>query len=479
MTLPGQTITRRDGGLGLATAQGNTFLYVGGSSAGTVNARERFSSSTKLRAYAGVGATVEAACWKLDNEGGSIDFLKVPTTVVAVTSAVVKSGAGPTITLAGTALISTVAWIEIMAGGILGAGRFRYTLDNGESYSPVLTIPSGGTYLLPSTGITATFTSGTYVLGETYAFTTTEATYAASDLTTAWAAALDSDYSWPVVVFCGHSASASAAATIDAAILTLMTAAEATFRYPRNISSCGEGTAANCLTAYASFQSAYAAQCYGTVQMLVSSKIPGWAWPRLPYAYEFARRAARVKSGTNPAWKGLPDPVCVSKLKNPSFDEFKEGETLHDSKINTMRTYQGSRGIYPVNALLKSASNSDYRYWQWGRVIDIASVAVEFSQQDFINRSVRTVVEGEDEQIGCIDPRDAAILNKEVRENLDRNLMQPTTSEGIKGLCSGYTYAVDETTKVLTTSKIVSSTRLVPFANIEEVEAELGFAQEL
>jgi hypothetical protein len=478
MTLPGQTITRSDGGLGLSGDAANVFLYVGPTSSGTLNTITRWSNSSKLRATLGVGVTVEAACWKLDNEGGSVDVLKTDASVAASNSAVTQTGTGPTVTIAGTATIPVTATVQVSLGGILGAGKFNYTLD-GETWVENLTIPAGGTYLFPGTGITATFAAGTYVLATTYAFTTTPAQYNLTNLTTAWDVAMDSDTEWPVVTFCGYSASASAAATIAAGIVSLMTQMEATQRYPRAIISCGNDTEANVVTAFASLQSVYPMLEHGTIQYYVGTKIPGWSWPRMPYVVDKSRRCAAVAAATNPAWAGLKDDVCVTLIKSPSFDEYKAGETLHDVQINTMRTYRGKRGTYPTNSLLKSGPTSDYRYWQWGRVIDIASRVVARVQQDFINRSVRTVVTGTAEQIGCIDPRDAAILERDVNAALYTALIEPKTSEGIQGFVSALVYRVNLTNKILTTRQLQSSLRMSPLANIEQVDAELGFAQEI
>jgi hypothetical protein len=476
MTLPGQTITRTDGGLGLAGDAQNVFLYVG-PTAGIATTITRYSSSSKLKAVHGNCITAQAACWKLDNEGGSVDVLCTAASVAAVSSAVEQAGTGPAVTLSGTALLPTTATIQITRGGALGVGGFGYTLD-GETWVDNITLPAGGTYLLPSTGITATFAAGTHVVGTTHAFTTTPAEYNLTNLQAAWATALTADTEWPVIVFCGYPASASAAATIAAGIITLMSQLEATFRYGGAIISCGNDTEANVLAQFATVQDNRIIREDGTLQCYVGTKVPGWQWPRLPYVGEKARLCAKVSPATNPAWAGLTDNVKVSLIKNPSFDEFKEGETLHDAKINTMRTYPKTRGIFPTNSLLASGPGSDYRYWQWLRVLNIYCSTVEQAQQSFIHRSVRTVTTGTAEEIGCIDPRDAANLEKDVRAALALALNKKT-SEGLPSYCSGFSYSINRTNKILSTRQLQSSGKIGPLANIEQVETEIGFSQEI
>lgn len=90
-----------------------------------------------------------------------------------VNSAVTQTGTGPTVTLAGVPLGDYTATIKITTGGALGVGAFTYSLDNGVTFNGPITIPGGGTYVIPSTGITVTFASGTYVLGTTYAWLST------------------------------------------------------------------------------------------------------------------------------------------------------------------------------------------------------------------------------------------------------------------------------------------------------------------
>jgi hypothetical protein len=476
MTLPGQTITRTDGGLGLSGDTENVPLYVGPTS-GTANTITRYSSSSRLKAAHGNGITAQLASWKLDHEGGSVDVLCTAATVAAANSAVTQVGSGPAVTLSGTALLPTTATIEITRGGALGVGGWAYTLD-GETWVENITLPAGGTYLIPSTGVTATFAAGTHVLGTAHAFTTTPAQYNLSDLQTAWAAALAADTEWPFVTFCGYSATATAAATIAAGIVTLMSQLEATFRYSGSIVSCGNDTEANVLAQFATVLSVGLLRIHGAIQYYVGTKVPGWQWPLLPYVGEAARLCAKVSPATNPAWEGLDDDVKVTFIKNPSFDEFKEGETLHDAKINTMRTYPKTRGTFLTNALMASGPGSDYRYWQWYRVINIFSSTVEQGQQSFVNRAVRTVTSGTAEQIGCIDPRDAAGLEKGVKASLDVALTKKT-SEGLPTYCSGWSYAINLTNRILTTRELQSSGKVGPLANIEQVTTEIGFSQEI
>ena len=156
MANPGQTITRRDGGLGLSSRSPTRFLFVGCSSGG-VAGLSKHTSSTSLRTAQTNGPLVECACWVLDGaskesgkSGPPVDVLKVSGSVVATNSAIEKSGTGPTITVTGNANDFYSVIVTPVVGGALGAGTFKFSLDGGQNYSEVFTIPAGGTYVKTS-----------------------------------------------------------------------------------------------------------------------------------------------------------------------------------------------------------------------------------------------------------------------------------------------------------------------------------------
>lgn len=479
---PGQTITRKDGGLGLSGTIADRFLYVGVASSVLVaaNALVTFYDSGTLRSQLVGGPVVEAAAWELDTTKRPVDVLLTGGTVAAANSAVTHSGTGPTVTIAGTAVNAFDATLTIRKGGILGAARFRYTLDGGESYSEDLTVPAGGTFLIPGTGITVTFPSGTYVADETYAFTTTPATYNSSDLTAAWETVLASHTSWPVVVFTGHSASASAGATLGAAIAGLLGQLVNQFRYCRGIVSVGKDTEANVLTSWATVESPLIAAFHGQVRIANGAAVGAKA-PRVPYIYEAARRAAAVGLSTNPAWVGLPDREALGKVYDPSYDADKAGSALYDAKINAPRTFPGRWNaghpeVLPTGFLLKSPPSSDYRHWQWGRVIDVFSDTVQLTQQNWVNGNLEVMTDGS----GRIEAAAAKGLEAVVLAKLEERLVKPIRDDGRPGHISGApVYQVDRTNNILTTGLLRSSGKAVPLANVEQLAAELGFATEV
>ncbi|MEN6535502.1 MAG: hypothetical protein ABFD89_17695 [Bryobacteraceae bacterium] len=486
MSNPGQTITQRDGGLGLSGTPGTRFLFVGCSSGGSAGLSTH-TSSTSLQTAQGGGPLVVAGSWSLDGankekgkSGPPIDVLKVAGSVAASNSAITKSGSGPTVTVSGNANCFYSAIVTPVVGGVLGTGTFKYSLDGGQFYSEVLTIPTGGTYVIPNSGLTLTFPAGTYVAAETYTFTTIPATYNLSDLTAAWPTLMAAYDRWPVIVFTGHSATASAAAVLSAGIDVLCAQLVNGMRYPRVLMSTGEDVEATILSAFASVQTNLIAHFASKVPLKLFKASQGWGNPTLPFVYEAARRASMVGLGTNPAWVGLKDPNLY-RVGVPVYDATKSGSALYDAKINAPCTYPGRAVngkplVYSTGFLLKSAPGSDFKHFQWGRVLDEISDAVQLRQQEWVNGNLEVMTDG----TGRILPEAAKDLEQTVLGDIKRRIVNVVRDDGKRGWTSGVPkYEVDRTVDILTTGLLKSGSKAVPLANTEQVATEIGFATQI
>jgi hypothetical protein len=472
MTLPGVSQSVLDGQLGVTQAASGVPVFFGTSSSGTTNTLYTFARPSAVTAALGEGELADALCLTLHVAGGTVHAFKTEGTVAAANSAVTASGGGPDVTVAGTATNHYDAVVTVVAGGVLGTGTFTYSLDGGKTTSPILTIPSGGTYLIPGTGITATFEAGTYVAAETYSFTTTPATYNSADLATAITAALAVNEIWSFPVFTGYSATASAAATLFSAIDGHMTSMANSFRYLHAIMSTGADDPGDVNTAFDAVESRRIWPLYSKIRAAIPNTMVGRGSPKLPTAYHAAARAAQVKASTSPAWVELGGLTGASE---PDFDERQNGEILHNHKITAPTTYIGRSGVYLTNALLKSPAGSDFKYWQWGRVTDIASLTTYQGVLPYTNSSPRVLTDGS----GKIDPRDAARINGRVNNGLTDNLLNPTTDEGTKGFVSAANFAVDQTVNILTSSTIEGNTRLVPRAQTQNITTTVSLTQQI
>ncbi|GMV18333.1 MAG: hypothetical protein AMXMBFR56_65570 [Polyangiaceae bacterium] len=94
---------------------------------------------------------------------------QIRTIKASANGAVAQSGAGPVVTITGTPLMPGSGLITITLGGARGVATFNWSFG-GQSGVGVAT---AATVALGTTGLTANFPVGTYVLNETYAWSST------------------------------------------------------------------------------------------------------------------------------------------------------------------------------------------------------------------------------------------------------------------------------------------------------------------
>ena len=83
-------------------------------------------------------------------------------------------GTGPDITVAGTIKAAGDVIFTIIGAGGRNVGTYQLTLDGGDSWGSVRTIPVDGAIVIGSTGATITFPAQAAVAGDTYSFTLLE-----------------------------------------------------------------------------------------------------------------------------------------------------------------------------------------------------------------------------------------------------------------------------------------------------------------
>jgi hypothetical protein len=147
-----------------------------------------------------VGGALGVATYKLSTDGGTIWAAATPTPVngqitVAGTGAtlvlgsgdhvagdtysftvrasigpVTKVGTGPDITVAGTIKAAADAILKIVGAGGRNVGTYQLSLDGGDAWGTVRTIPVDGAITVGTTGATITFPAQAAVAGDTYSF---------------------------------------------------------------------------------------------------------------------------------------------------------------------------------------------------------------------------------------------------------------------------------------------------------------------
>jgi hypothetical protein len=359
--------------------------------------------------------------------------------------------------------------VTVTAGGALGAGFFTYSLD-GVTVSQPFLIPASGTAILAdgsdplkagqcSTGLVLTFAAGTYVVGTTYSFTSTTASYTTTDLTNAFNALyVDTRYSSGIGLHVvGPASTVANAATLLASLDTLMGTAAGSFKFDRAMIEVPSDTDANTLAAFNASSSNRVGAAAGFHKY--TSPLNGRVQSR-PAAYSVMARAGAV-----PAQNDLGRVLDGSLVGVVSLarDEFQT-PGLDAGRFSTLTSIPGRNGYWVTNGRLFSQAGSDFTYWQYGRVIDLGSFYTRLGLLNFLNDSVR--VNGD----GTIAEKDAKAIENYV-DSFVRNAMPP-------GSFSDFIIQISRTNNVLSSQTILPTARIIPLAYAKQIALDLGFTNQ-
>jgi len=209
MALNEVTMQVQDGGLGVSgPSAAQLHAKVGCAAAGTVNEVRSFGDPATARTAYTAGPLARA----LGHAFGATTAGRRVARALGIRAATGTAGyCGPVrparvasstgvVTVAGAAYDRHVVRLEITASGARGAARFRYSLDDGNTWSPDVLVPSGGSYALSGTNVTVTFGTGSYDDGDVFYFRTV----APVPSTTTFAAAIAALWATVQQVFLVH-----------------------------------------------------------------------------------------------------------------------------------------------------------------------------------------------------------------------------------------------------------------------------------
>lgn len=472
MAAPTQVVRINDPGRTNVSPAPTTGLVIGFASSGTADTVTSIANPNTLATTFDQGPMPEAAAKMLQVAGGPVLCLRTATSVAGVNSVVSQTGGGPVVTVGGVPNDKYDAKITIVAGGVLGTATFKYSLDSDNTESETITVPGGGAFLIPNTGVTATFVVGTHEAGTTHEFTSTPPMYNASDLSTAFAAILADPTEFAFIVFAGEAADAASAATLFSAIDGHLTSLENGFRYVRSMMSAGDDTFGNVKTSFAAVESDRISPVFSTGRLSSAKPFAGWASASVPLVQHAASRAASALISTDLA-RVLSG--AIDGTLSIGHDEFLDPQGLDDARISTFRTLPGRAGFFITNMRLKSALGSDFRYWQHGRVIDVTCRQTVISQQTLLSKGIRVNADG------TIDEREAVAIEADINGALEAVLVSPLNAEGNPGHISRTAddpplYTIDRTNDILATEEIKSSVAVRPLGYPKLITTDIGFA---
>lgn len=480
MTLPDHNESFTDGAIGFSTgAADDVFMGFGVCSGGVADTvYGPFLRADKIVEQLGDGPLVEWGGHQLEVAAGKPIYLtKVTGSVAGANSAVAASGSGPAVTLTGNPRDDYDAQVKITRGGTRGTATFKYTLDDGETWSHELV--TAATYVIPGTGITVAFALGTYVLDETYSWTSTSPGYDGDDLTAAYDVADASGVAWTVGHVIGQptgasdAARATALATLIAAAGTLVDSSRTTKHRLRalvlevpDVADDDSGDAA--LKAAIDSVSLYNKQlalvggfCFLRSPVTKRLHRRSSAWPAVSRARQFARHI-------DPGWVG--GGALHKSVERIEHDEYKR-EGLNALRITTLRTYEDAQGFFVTNFWLFAPPGSDYRYLPHWRVLSRSSKIARARMLKIIGEGFDTYPDPapEGKVVGALTEEEAKNLESDVNELLFRKVTST-------GEASKVWIEIDRTRDVKRTEYLGYRLRARMDGVVKFIEQEAGFA---
>jgi hypothetical protein len=458
--LPGVTINVQDGNLGVLPALGEgVHVKIGVASQGPVNEVVAVSDTKRAKEIFKSGPLLEAIGVAIAQGAGAIYAVRVNASVAGTVSSVTKAGSGTgTLTVTGNPLDAYEVVVRITRAGGLGAAAFVYSLDGGDTYSPEIAVPSGGTYVLPGTGLTLAFApgSGQFQAGDEYRFTTTAPGYSLTDLNAAIGALFaQAQLRYQFIHIVG-----AATPTVAAAVDARMGEAASQHRYIWAILDAEDKSDNQLRSDWASFASTRVGVGAGYAE--IASPITGrvhrrpisWLWAGRRAARPAQEDVGRVASGPL---------VGVVKLHR---DEYVT-PGLDEARFTTARTYPAYAGYFLTQGRIMAPPGSDFELDQYRSVMDLACTVAYQAGLRFVNESIQV-----DPATGGIADRDAKKVEAYIRGMLATALKGKVSEDGGQ---PAVRVTVDRTENILSSRRLPVSIAVIPLGYAKFISVEIGF----
>lgn len=455
--LPDVWFEIQDGALGiLPPPSENVQVKIGVASQGPVGEIVALSSLEATKAALGSGPLAEAVAASLAMAGGTVYALRAPASVPGQIAPRLTSLTGTgSISVSGAPLDEYDLRVQILQNGNRGTATFRYTLDGGDVWSPEIAVPTSGTYPVPDSGLSLTFSDGasgtSFASGDLYAFTCTAPAYTLSDLNAAFDVLLADPREWGWVHVVG-----AASPAVAAAVAQRMAEAEATYRFAFAIVEAPDDTDANLLAQWASFASKRVGVVAGYTEEV--SPLTGRV-NRRSAAWRYTGRLAQIPIQEDP---GRIRRGSLDGIVRLHRDEFAT-PGLDPAGFTTLRTIIGRRGFYVTNGRMKASEGSDFQYVNLRRVMDRACRVARNAALIFLKDNVRV-----DPQTGYILEANAQAIEAYIQGVLSADLVQ-------QGRVSSVLVQVKRDVNLLSSRSLPIKVRVLPLATLDWIEVDIGF----
>lgn len=358
------------------------------------------------------------------------------------------------------------------AGASLTAltAEIQISLDGGAHYGPRISVPASGAIDIADTGVTVTWGSGTFVVGEVFAFRTAAPVSTGSSLTTA----LNS-----LSTVAGAYEFALLAQPIDSALAanakTWGVAREAAGEYTFAVAGVRDQVVGETVTVWASaVNSDFASVDSGRYLTVVATHDRVELYdrteptPRRSLAPLYAARLASIPTGQHPGRvktgpiKGLASTVLSLAQDQATYT------SLDAHRFAGAQSLTGQpRGNFYFTSRTMAASTSDFSEIQRIRVICTAARAGLAAISEYVGDDLRVRTDG----TGRIDPVVADSLDAEVSAALRRAVVAAPND-----YATAATARVSRSANLVSTGTLTFTLSVVPKGYANAVTATLSFA---
>lgn len=469
--------TIKDGALGLAANNGtDQHIAIGVSSSGTMNELQWHTDPETVKSVYGTGPLVDKVCYHLDAVGGVVGVQRINSSAAGTIGAatVVRGGAGDstaTATSSGAPLDAYQIKAKITRQGTnlaANTAAFIYSLDDGDTWSAEVAMPTSGIYAFPGTGVTFTWVNGagpiSFKVDDVFSATAVAPGYSATDVNNALDAlrtGAAATARFRLIHLVGQAANAAGSATIAAAVAAKMTTEMNNYRYTYIWIEAADDTDANLITAFASFVSDRVNVVAGFCELVGNNKIMKRhvAWPLC------ARRMAQTPQRDLARTANGADGGALPGVRKLYRDEYVT-PGLDDARFSTARTWPGEPGFFAGGGRLMYAPGSDYQKLQYRELMDIACTENYRALFPYMNDDDAVDV---DLETGLIEEESARRVEKKVDALLAIALTE-------KRWVTSVSSTIKRDESIISTSTLKTKVRIVPKAYVGNIETEIGFS---
>jgi len=425
---------------------------------------------------------VDRVGWLLAKVGGPIVVCRATTASAGAASSVTAVGTSTAVMTVAAAVAVDVysAIVKVTrAGADLAAATaaVRISLDAGATYLPEVAVPVGGDVAVPFTAGTVTFADGSFVVGDTFAFTTSAPAFDAAGIGAAFDALRTTTYAHEFVYIAG----ASVAATFDRVVTELdENEAVGIYRWAfleSRLQNSGEsvstwlGVLAGTSPGFSGKADTRIAIAAGGAKL--TSPVTGVK--RLVSVGQLVVARCALIATSKPPRRGISE--HPGRVETGPVDGllYATGDLVHDIRTNPsldtnhfcgIQSIVGRSDGYYCTARTRAADGSDYTEIPRTRLI-LQAQRVALAELTTLLNSDPDTVDG----TGALSPDDADAIDERVTGAMRRELVTTRLAQSAAA-------RVNRTDDVLGTGRVRAAVTVKPPAYITELTATVGFSRE-